>query len=308
MATHKKVLVLYGGWNAEREVNLSSTPDVIKALEKAGHTVVSYDLDRDLLKFLEFIKEQKPDVVFNNIYGRYGEDGHIQGVLEIIKIPYTHSGLHASSASMYKPFTQTILHDNNIPVPQNEVVNELTTSKLPLPFPFVLKPCDEGSSVGVGIITNQEEYEQYLDKVVPEIGFPLMAETYIPGHELSVAVLGGKAYGVLELRPKKGFYDYTAKCVDGVTEHIYPADVPKEIYDLCLEYAEKSFAAIGCEGLARIDMRFDPDRGRNGIFILDVNPQPGLTSLSIAPEIMGYNGMDFPALLDWLVQNPRCPE
>ncbi len=308
MSQSKKVLVLYGGWNAEREVNLSSTPDIIQGLESKGHRVVSYDLDRDLIKFLTFVGHEKPDVVFNNIYGRFGEDGHIQGVLEIAGIPYTHSGLASSSAAMFKPFTQAILRDNNLPVADHSRVNALDPATPPMDYPHVIKPCDEGSSFGVGIIHTADDYAAYIKNVLPQLRFPLMVERYISGKELSVPVLDGKAYGVLELRPREGFYDYNAKCVSGVTEHIYPAPLDDEIHVLCLRYAEKSFRALGCQGLARVDLRFDISHGKNGLYILEVNPQPGLTSLSIAPEVMAHNGYDFPTLLDWIVQHPRCPE
>lgn len=301
------MLLLYGGWNAERAVSLSSTPDIVAALKTNGYEVITYDFDRDLICLLTLIKEEKPDVVFNNVYGRYGEDGHVQGALEIMGIPYTHSGLYASAAAMFKPFTQMILRAHGIPVAPHTLEENLDPTHPPQKYPFVLKPCDEGSSIGVGIIRSDADYKAYIKTRVPEIRYPLMAETYIPGTELSVVVLEGKAYGIMEIRPTKEFYDYTAKYIDKVTAHIYPAEIPTDIYQICLSYGEKAYAALRCQGLARVDIRFDTERGSDGIFVLEVNPQPGLTSLSIAPEVMENNGMSFPSLVKQIVEGARCP-
>jgi D-alanine-D-alanine ligase len=308
----KHVAVLLGGWSAEREVSLVSGKAVIKALEELGHRVTAIDVQKDLQSIIKPLSgNDKPDIVFNALHGTGGEDGVIQGVLEIIGIPYTHSGVTASALAMDKPLTKMAVTQYGVRCPTDKIVTRDDLKQgYPMPPPFVIKPPAEGSSVGVRIIQSGDN----LDFVDHEwnYGATVMVEKYIPGRELTVALLGEKgkarALAVTELRPHSGFYDYKNKYTDGMTEHLLPAPVPAEIYDACLQMAEKSYEAVGCQGAARIDIRWDDTMpGTTGLYFLELNTQPGLTPLSLVPEQAAYIKMPFNELVSWMLEHPTRP-
>lgn len=307
------VAVLLGGWSAEREVSLVSGKAVIKACEELGHRVTAIDVQRDIQSLIKPLSgPNKPDVIFNALHGTGGEDGVIQGVLEIIGIPYTHSGVTTSALAMDKPLTKMAVAQYGVRCPADKIVtrDDLKRDGYPMQPPFVIKPPAEGSSVGVRIIQSGDN----LDFVDHDwnYGPTVMVEKYIPGRELTVALLGEKgkarALAVTELRPHTGFYDYRAKYTDGVTEHLLPAPVPQDIYDACLQMAEKSYEALNCQGCARIDIRWDDTMpGTSGLYFLELNTQPGLTPLSLVPEQAAYVNMPFNDLIAWMIDHPMRP-
>lgn len=298
MSTPLHIAVLMGGWSAEREVSLLSGAGVAEALESLGHRVTRVDMDRDVATKL---KEIAPDVVFNALHGTPGEDGSVQGLLDIMGLKYTHSGLATSVIAIDKVLTKQALVPHGIPMPGGRIVKTATLyDGDPLPRPYVLKPVNEGSSVGVAIVTDQGNYGNPIApaSVGPWQEFDeLLAEPFIRGRELTTAVLGGEALGVTELKPKSGFYDYESKYTDGLTEHIYPADIPDEITEACKALALESHRLLGCKGCSRSDFRWDDERGVDGLFLLEVNTQPGMTALSLVPEQARHNGMSYPELV-----------
>jgi D-alanine-D-alanine ligase len=303
-----KVAVLMGGWSSEREVSLSSGAGIVKALEERGHTVTAVDMGatpaegRDLpAKLLA----ANPDVVFNALHGFPGEDGSVQGLMDVMGITYTHSGLTTSVIAIDKQLTKQHLVPHGIPMPGGRVVasEELFVAD-PLPRPYVVKPVNEGSSVGVAIVTTEGNYGNPIGREVegPWQDFDeLLAEPFIRGRELTVAVLGDKALAVTELKPKSGFYDYDAKYTDGLTEHVCPADVPQEIADAMLAIALRAHKLLGCTGTSRSDFRWDDERGLEGLFLLEVNTQPGMTPLSLVPEQAKYMGMSYGELVEAII-------
>ncbi|MGF7170458.1 D-alanine-D-alanine ligase [Sphingobium xanthum] len=303
-----KVAVLMGGWSSEREVSLSSGAGIVKALEERGHTVTAVDMGatpaegRDLpAKLLA----ANPDVVFNALHGFPGEDGSVQGLMDVMGITYTHSGLTTSVIAIDKQLTKQHLVPHGIPMPGGRVVasEELFVAD-PLPRPYVVKPVNEGSSVGVAIVTTEGNYGSPIGREVegPWQDFDeLLAEPFIRGRELTVAVLGDKALAVTELKPKSGFYDYDAKYTDGLTEHVCPADVPQEIADAMLAIALRAHKLLGCTGTSRSDFRWDDERGLEGLFLLEVNTQPGMTPLSLVPEQAKYMGMSYGELVEAII-------
>lgn len=304
----KHVAVLMGGLSPEREVSFMTGKSVCEALAKLGYKVSQVDPDRDVHNKL---KELKPDVVFNALHGTYGEDGVIPGILEMIGVPYTHSGVMASAIGLNKSITKSILREHNIRIPQGfemtvaDLYQQLKAGRHPMEIPYVVKPVQQGSSVGVTIVLKESDIAS--ETFSPEnwhYGDTLIIEKYIPGKELSTCVVGDKAIGTLELRPVSGFYDYTAKYTDGKTDHIYPAEVPEEIYKQSLEYAEAAHKYIGCRSVSRTDMRYDEKQ--NLLYVLEINTHPGFTSLSIVPDIAARNGMPFEQLVDKLVKEARC--
>lgn len=300
---YKKVLVVYGGWNREREVSLMSTQGIIEALKEKGYQVDSLDFTENFSHNIQYILNSQPDVIFNNIYGRFGEDGCLQGLWEIMRIPYTQSPVRASANAMHKPTTQYILKTHNLPIPENFVFNPKKTKDIPLAFPYVLKPTDDGSSVGISIIHNSDEKDSYFQQ---NIDTELMAETYIPGHELSVAVFEDGRSGIMEIIPAKGFYDYEAKYIAEDTQYICPAPIPEVIYKKSQEISLKVFEFLGCTGVARVDIRYNPEQGVEGLYILEVNTVPGLTSHSIVPKIAQTLGVSFSDLMQWIVETAKC--
>jgi len=297
------VAVLMGGWSAERPVSLSSGEGVAKALESRGHKVTRIDMDRDVARRLA---DAQADVVFNALHGVPGEDGTIQGMMDLMGLTYTHSGLATSVIAIDKQLTKQALLPHGIPMPGGHVVDsESLFTADPLPRPYVLKPVNEGSSVGVAIVTAEGNHGDPIarDSIGPWQDFPqLLAEPYIRGRELTTAVLGGEALLVTELRPKSGFYDFDAKYTDGMTEHVCPADIPPEISEACKAIALRAHQLLGCRGASRADFRWDDERGLDGLYLLEVNTQPGMTPLSLVPEQAAKLGIDYATLVETIVE------
>jgi D-alanine-D-alanine ligase len=298
------VAVLMGGWSAERPVSLSSGEGIAKALESRGHRVTRIDMDRNVAARLA---EAKADVVFNALHGVPGEDGTVQGMMDLMGIKYTHSGLATSVIAIDKQLTKQALVPHGIPMPGGFIVeSESLFERDPLPRPYVLKPVNEGSSVGVAIVTDEGNYGSPIgrDVVGPWQDFPeLLAEPYIRGRELTTAVLGGEALLVTELRPKSGFYDFDAKYTEGMTDHICPADIPDEITAACKAIALRSHQLLGCKGASRSDFRWDDMQGIEGLFLLEVNTQPGMTPLSLVPEQAAKLGIAYAELVERIVED-----
>jgi D-alanine-D-alanine ligase len=301
------VAVLMGGWANERPVSLMSGEGVAKALEARGHRVTRIDMDRQVAAR---IAEAAPDVVFNALHGVPGEDGTVQGMLDLMGIPYTHSGLATSVIAIDKELTKHALVPHGVPMPGGRIVDTDTLyEKDPLARPYVLKPVNEGSSVGVAIVTEESNYGNPIRRDVkgPWQEFDrLLAEPYIKGREMTVAVLDGpdgpRALTVTELVPKSGFYDFDAKYTDGMTDHICPAQIPERIAGLCMHYAVQAHELLGCRGCSRTDFRWDDELGEDGLFVLETNTQPGMTPLSLVPEQARHCGMSYEDLVEALVE------
>ena len=302
MSAPLHIAVLMGGWSAEREVSLMSGAGVADALESLGHRVTRVDMDRNVAARLA---EVNPDLVFNALHGTPGEDGSVQGMLDLMGLRYTHSGMVASVIAIDKVLTKQALVPHGISMPGGRIVKTADIFEAdPLTRPYVLKPVNEGSSVGVAIVTADGNYGNPIgrDVVGPWQEFDeLLAEPFIRGRELTTAVLGGRALGVTELKPKSGFYDYDAKYTDGLTEHICPADVPDEIAEACKSLALEAHRLLGCKGASRSDFRWDDQRGTDGLFLLEINTQPGMTALSLVPEQARHLGMTYPQLVQAIV-------
>jgi len=298
------VAVLMGGWSAEREVSLVTGEGVAQALEGLGHRVTRIDMDRNLALVLDGVR---PDVVFNALHGTPGEDGTVQGMLDLMGIKYTHSGLVTSVIAIDKELTKKALVPHGIRMPAGELVeSESLHSADPMQRPYVLKPVNEGSSVGVAIVTEEGNYGNPIGRDVegPWQKFErLLAEPFIKGRELTVAVLGEEALEVTELRPKSGFYDFDAKYTDGMTDHICPADVPADVREAALAMALKAHRVLGCKGASRSDFRWDDELGVDGLYLLEVNTQPGMTPLSLVPEQAKYRGMSYAELVQRIVED-----
>jgi D-alanine-D-alanine ligase len=291
-----------GGWSAEREVSLMSGKGIVEALESLGHRVTAIDMDRDVAAKLA---AAKPDVVFNALHGTPGEDGSVQGMLDLMGLKYTHSGLVTSVIAIDKVLTKNALVPHGIPMPGGRIVKsaELFEGD-PLKRPYVLKPVNEGSSVGVAIVTDDGNYGNPIGRDVegPWQDFEeLLAEPYVRGRELTTAILGGKALGVTELKPKSGWYDYDAKYTDGMTEHVFPAQIPDHIAEACKRIALEAHRLLGCKGASRSDFRWDDERAEDGLFLLEVNTQPGMTPLSLVPEQARHLGISYPELVQMIV-------
>ena len=297
-----KVAILMGGWSAEREVSLTSGAGIAAALERLGHDVSAIDMGRDVAQRLA---EAAPDVVFNALHGTPGEDGSVQGLLDLMGIKYTHSGLRASAIAIDKMLTKAVLVPLGIRMPGGHVVaSESLYAGDPLPRPYVLKPVNEGSSVGVAIVTDRSNYGNPIacDAEGPWRHFEhLLAEPFIAGRELTVAVLDGEALAVTELNPTQGFYDYDAKYTDGLTVHTCPAKLTADVEAAALDMAKRAHDALGCRGASRSDFRWDDTQGEAGLYLLEVNTQPGMTPLSLVPEQARYRGIDYDALVARIV-------
>jgi D-alanine-D-alanine ligase len=300
--TSLHVAVLMGGWSAEREVSLMSGNGIADALEELGHKVSRVDMDRDVAVKLA---ELNPDIVFNALHGTPGEDGTVQGTLDLMGLKYTHSGLVTSVIAIDKQLTKQALVPHGIPMPGGRMVrSEELYERDPLPRPYVLKPVNEGSSVGVAIVTAEGNYGSPIGRDVrgPWQEFDeLLAEPFIRGRELTTAVLGNQALGVTELKPKSGFYDYDAKYTDGLTEHVFPADIPEDVADACKRIALDAHRLLGCKGCSRSDFRWDDNQGADGLFLLEVNTQPGMTPLSLVPEQARHLGISYADLVQRIV-------
>ena len=295
-----KVVVLMGGPSAEREVSLSSGRECAQALRQAGYEVIELDAGRDLPARLA---EIAPDVVFNALHGRWGEDGCVQGLLEWLGIPYTHSGVLASALAMDKSRTKQLFREAGLPVVESVIADaDEVRARHVLPPPYVVKPNNEGSSVGVYLVHEAANAPPQLSDQMPA---RVMVETYAPGREMTVAVLGDRALGVTEIITT-GWYDYDAKYKPGGSRHVIPADIPEEIARVCCDYAVRAHDLLGCRGLSRTDFRWDDSRGLAGLIILETNTQPGMTPTSLAPEQAAHAGMDFPALCRWIVEEALC--
>ena len=305
------VAVLMGGWSPEREVSLVSGKACAEGLREGGHTVIEYDVKRDLRALVDFLRPAAgdgPDVVFNALHGKYGEDGCIQGVLEIMKVPYTHSGVLASAIAMDKPMSRHVFTSIGIRVALGKVVERRSlASGDPMPRPYVVKPIDQGSSVGVHIVREGDNLAA-VEVAEAQFGERVLVEKFVPGRELTVAIMGDKAVAVTELRPRTRFYDYEAKYTDGVTEHLIPAPIPAEVYEKAKEWALLAHQALGCNGLARADLRWDDSKpGTEGLVVLELNTQPGMTPLSLAPEQAKWAGISWAQLMTWMVEHARHP-
>jgi D-alanine-D-alanine ligase len=296
------VAVLMGGWSSERPVSLMSGEGVAKALESRGHRVTRIDMDRDVALRLA---EAKADVVFNALHGTPGEDGTVQGMMDLMGLTYTHSGLATSVIAIDKELTKQALVPHGVPMPGGRIVEVAELfERDPLPRPYVLKPVNEGSSVGVAIVTDDGNYGNPIarDAKGPWQEFDrLLAEPFIRGRELTTAVLGEKALLVTELKPKSGFYDFDAKYTDGMTDHICPAEIPEAITEACKALALQAHRLLGCRGTSRADFRWDDTQGVEGLFLLEVKTQPGMTPLSLVPEQARHLGMDYADLVEAIV-------
>ncbi|MBM3644198.1 MAG: D-alanine--D-alanine ligase [Alphaproteobacteria bacterium] len=310
-AVRPRVGLLMGGWSPEREVSLVSGRACAEGLRAGGHQVLEFDVTRDLSALLAFLRPvggNGPEVIFNALHGRYGEDGCVQGVLEIVGIPYTHSGVLASAIAMDKPMARHVFTSIGLRVAEGRVIERHTLAGGdPMPRPYVVKPIDQGSSVGVHIVRDGDNLAA-VEAAEAEFGERVLVERFVPGRELTVAVLGERPLAVTELRPRTRFYDYEAKYTDGITEHLVPAPIPDAVRDLALDWALVAHRALGCEGLSRTDFRWDDSqRGTDGLVVLELNTQPGMTPLSLAPEQARWAGIDWPSLMAWMVDSARRP-
>jgi D-alanine-D-alanine ligase len=297
------VAVLMGGWSAEREVSLASGEACSDALRRAGFQVTSVDVKRNISNVLF---DLRPDVVFNGLHGKWGEDGCMAAILETMEIPYTHSGVRASAIAMDKVRSKILFAAAGIPVAESRVVDiESAAAQHPMPLPYVLKPQAQGSSVGVHIVDHSsngpatmilEERELFGDQV--------LAERFIPGKELTCAVMGDVALGVIDILPAVGFYDYRAKYAPGGSVHVLPAEIPRDVYRKVQQYSLAAHQAIGCKGISRCDFRYDDTPGSDGdLILLEINTQPGMTGTSLVPELAAHAGHSFEELVTWMVND-----
>ncbi|SHI60559.1 D-alanine--D-alanine ligase [Wenxinia saemankumensis] len=294
------IVVVKGGPSAEREVSLSSGHECAVALRAAGYDVTELDAGPDLAARLA---ELRPAAVFNALHGRWGEDGTVQGLLEWLRIPYTHSGVLASALAMDKERAKAVYRQHGLPVVDSRLAAraEVEAAHVMDP-PYVVKPYNEGSSVGVYLVRERANGPPTLSPDMPET---VMVESYVPGRELTVSVLGDRALTVTDI-VTDGWYDYAAKYETGGSRHVVPAEIPQDVFDACLAHAETAHRALGCRGLSRTDFRWDEARGLAGLVVLETNTQPGMTPTSLSPEQAAHAGMDFPALCRWLVEDASC--
>ena len=302
----KNVAVLMGGWSPEREVSLSSGRECAKALAGRGYKVRAIDVGRDLPAVLRAL-DPRPDMIFNALHGIGGEDGTIQGIFEMLGIPYTHSGILASALAMHKPTAKAIFQAAGLPVVDGVVAcpEELALHD-PVPAPFVVKPTNQGSSVGVRIVRVNDN--SWRDEVRGwRFGNEVLVERFIPGRELTVAIMGDRALGVCEIVPRGSFYDYTAKYAAGGSDHLTPAPIPSRIYENALDIALCAHRALGCRGVSRADLRYDDTVECPGeLYLLEVNTQPGMTPTSLVPDIARHLGIRFDDLVVWILENAAC--
>jgi D-alanine-D-alanine ligase len=299
----KHVAVLMGGWSAEREISLRSGQACADAAERGGYRVSRLDVTREVAASLRALK---PDVALNVLHGRPGEDGTLQGLLEILGIPYSHSGVLASALAMQKDIAKTVLKAAGVPVPGGVVATRVeAASRHLLPPPYVIKPVAEGSSVGVFIVREDHKHPpQELTRPDWTFGDRVLVEPYIPGKELTCAVMGDKALGVIEIVPTVKFYDYEAKYAPGGSKHLLPAPISKEIYEECRRLSLAAHRALGCRGVSRTDFRYDDSlAGSKGLACLEVNTQPGMTEMSLVPELAQHAGIGFEDLVRWMIED-----
>ena len=304
MTRQKHVAVLMGGWSAERTVSLSSGTSCANALESVGYRVTRVDVQPDIAAVLG---EIKPDVAFNALHGPWGEDGRIQGLLEFLRIPYTHSGVLASALAIKKDVAKLVMQAAGVPVPEGVTVHRLEAAQRHvLPPPYVVKPVSEGSSVGVIIVREDRSHPpQELGRGDWSYGDLVLVEKYIAGRELTCAVMGDRALDVIDIRPATGaFYDYDAKYAKGGSVHVLPAEIKPNIYQRVQELALTAHQALGCRGVSRADLRYDDTpNGTGELVVLEVNTQPGMTETSLVPEIAAHAGYSFGELVKWMVED-----
>ncbi len=300
------VTVLMGGWSSEREVSLVSGAAVAEALTEAGYAATTIDVRRDVGDLARRL-DPKPDVVFNALHGRYGEDGCVQGVLEILAMPYTHSGVLASALAMDKPMAKKLFVDAGIRCAEHMVTDrETLLAGDVMDPPYVIKPLNEGSSVGVRIVLDEEAAAASRKEDWP-YGPEIMIERYVAGREITVAVMGDRALGVTEIRPTEEFYDYAAKYTEGKAQHLVPAPLPSEIYQEAERFSVLAHAVLGCRGVSRADLRYDDTESDPGlVYLLEINTQPGMTPISLVPELARHADIDFTQLVSWMVENAAC--
>jgi D-alanine-D-alanine ligase len=298
----KHVAVLMGGWSAEREISLRSGKACADALERSGYQVSRIDVDRDIAVTL---RARKPDVALNVLHGRPGEDGTLQGLLEVLGIPYSHSGVLASALAMKKDLAKGVLKAAGVLVPGGMVVARAEAAKRHLlPLPYVIKPVAEGSSVGVFIMREDHKHPpQELTRADWAFGDQVLVEPYIPGKELTCAVMGDRALGVIEIVPAVRFYDYEAKYAPGGSKHLLPAPIADDVYREVQRLSLAAHRALGCRGVTRSDFRFDDSLGVKGLFCLEINTQPGMTETSLVPEMAAHEGIGFEDLVKWMVED-----
>jgi len=303
---NKHVVVLMGGWNSERDVSLVSGRECADALEAEGYKVTRIDVDRDIARVLADL-DPRPDAVFNALHGRWGEDGCIQGVLEILGLPYTHSGPLASAIAMNKEAAKHVFSAVGIPCAEGVIARrDQIGQPSPLARPFVVKPNKEGSSVGVRIVAQGDNDDRLIADDF-RYGDEVMVETFIPGRELTVAVMGDAPLAVTEITTDEGFYDYRNKYTAGGSCHVVPAPIDADAYAEAQDYALRAHRALGCRGVSRSDFRYDDTNGVPGrLYLLEVNTQPGMTPLSLVPEQAAHRGMDFGKLVSWMVEHAQC--
>ncbi len=298
--TLPKVVVLKGGPSAEREVSLVSGRECAAALRGEGYEVMELDAGADLA---ERLGETAPDVVFNALHGRWGEDGCVQGLLEWLRLPYTHSGVLASALAMDKEKTKEVYRAAGLPVVESLLADkDQVQARHVMAPPYVVKPYNEGSSVGVYLVHEDANGPPVLDASMPEV---VMVEAFVPGRELTATVMGDRALGVTDI-VTDGWYDYDAKYKAGGSRHVCPADVPAQIYDACLDYALRAHQALGCRGVTRTDFRWDEAKGLDGLILLETNTQPGMTPTSLSPEHAALAGLSFGQFCGWMVEDSSC--
>ena len=303
----KRVAVLMGGWSSEREVSLSSGAGCLEALKRAGYAVTAIDLKRDVGALAKAL-DPKPDVVFNILHGPFGEDGRIQGLLDMIGVPYTNSGALASALGMDKAASRATFKAAGLPMAPGEIWDRTTLLAHTEPErPYVVKPINEGSSVGVHVVFEGDNIDLRMIAADLAAHSRVIIEKFIPGREIQVAVMGDRALGAIEIRTKRRFYDYVAKYTPGASQHLMPAPIHADAYRAACELGVAAHKALGCRGVSRVDLRYDDTKGEPGqLYLLEVNTQPGMTPTSLVPEIAQHNGVSFEQLVSWMVENAAC--
>ncbi|MGB8841353.1 MAG: D-alanine--D-alanine ligase [Aliidongia sp.] len=300
----KRVAVLMGGWSAEREVSLSTGRGVAAALRQSGYDAIEIDVERDVTALIAALTP-RPDVAFNALHGRGGEDGHVQAILDLLEIPYTHSGLLASAVAMDKPLARQLFRAAGLPVPEGRVATkaEIAAGTV-MAAPYVVKPTNEGSSVGVIIVRPGDNRTISIGEINDE----MLVERFIPGRELTVAVMGDRPLGVIEIMSQGStWYDYEAKYAAGGSIHVIPAAIHPETYEKACAIAVAAHEALGCRGITRADLRYDDSAGEPGqLFLLEINTQPGMTPTSLVPDAGRHFGISYAELVTWMVENATC--
>ena len=298
--TNLHVAVVNGGRSAERQVSIVSGRECSAALRRLGYKVSEVEAGNDLP---EVLSQLNPDVIFNALHGRYGEDGCVQGLFEWLEIPYTHSGVQASALAMDKSTSKKIFKNENLPVAESILTSsELAFSAHLMEPPYVIKPLNEGSSVGVNVVLGHEDKFLPVEKNIPN---QVLLEKFIPGKELTTTIMGDQPLGVTDIITDS-WYDYESKYNFGGSKHIVPADIPKEIYDGCEDFALRAHLALGCRGISRADFRWDNSLGIDGLFLLELNTQPGMTPTSLSPEQAKAKGISFESFCNWIVEDASC--